>query len=202
MEHFLYHLAPTGIAAFVMANGSMSSNQSGEGDIRKALIEAPNGGLVDCIMALPGQLFYTTQIPVCVWILARDRRNHKFRDRSGEILFIDARKMGEMTDRTHKTLRTEDVAKIAGAYHAWRTKDGAYADVPGFCKAAALDEVRKHGHVLTPGRYVGTEELEDDGEPFTDKIARLTSLLREQHDQAAVLDRAVSDALAAIGFGA
>jgi type I restriction enzyme M protein len=201
MEHFVYHLAPTGVAAFVMANGSMSSNQSGEGDIRKALIEAPNGGLVDCMIALPGQLFYTTQIPVCVWILARDRRNHKFRDRSGEILFIDARKMGEMTDRTHKTLRDEDIAKIAGAYHAWRTTNGAYADVPGFCKAAALDEVRKHGHVLTPGRYVGTEELEDDGEPFEDRMSRLTSLLHEQQVESLRLDADITDALRKIGYG-
>jgi len=195
MEHFVYHLAPTGVAAFVMANGSMSSNQSGEGDIRKALIEAPNGGLVDCMIALPGQLFYTTQIPVCVWILARDRRNHKFRDRSGEILFIDARKMGEMTDRTHKTLRTEDIAKIASSYHAWRTKDGVYADVPGFCKAATLNEVRKHGHVLTPSRYVGTEKLEDDGEPFADKAARLTSLLHEQQREGATLDATIATTL-------
>ena len=201
MEHFVYHLAPTGVAAFVMANGSMSSNQSGEGDIRKALIEAPNGGLVDCMIALPGQLFYTTQIPVCIWILARDRRNHKFRDRSAEILFIDARKMGEMTDRTHKTLRNEDISKIAGAYHAWRTKDGVYADVPGFCKAAALDEVRKHGHVLTPGRYVGTEELEDDGELFADKMSRLTSLLHEQQLDSARLDEMIQQALVRVGYG-
>jgi type I restriction enzyme M protein len=188
IQHFVYHLAPTGVAAFVMANGSMSSNQSGEGEIRRNLIEAKHGGLVDCMIALPGQLFYTTQIPVCVWILARDRRNHKFRDRSGEILFIDARKMGEMTDRTHKTLRDEDIAKISGAYHAWRNKNGKYVDVPGFCKAASLDEIRKHGHVLTPGRYVGTEELENDGEPFADKMARLTSLLREQQSEAMSLD--------------
>ncbi len=201
IQHFAHHLAPTGVAAFVMANGSMSSNQSGEGDIRKALIEAQNGGLVDCMIALPGQLFYTTQIPVCVWILARDRRNHKFRDRSGEILFIDARKMGEMTDRTHKTLRNEDIAKIAGAYHAWREKNGAYADVLGFCKAAALDEVRKHGHVLTPGRYVGTEELEDDGEPFADKMARLTSLLREQQLESVRLDEVIRGAIGQIGYG-
>jgi len=180
IEHFVYHLAPTGVAAFIMANGSMSSTQSGEGEIRKALIEAENGGLVDCMIALPGQLFYTTQIPVCVWILARDRRNHKFRDRSGEILFIDARKMGKMTDRTHKALRAEDIAKIADAYNAWRTTGGTYDDVAGFCKAAPLDEVRKHRHVLTPARYVGTEELEDDGEPFTDKLARLSSLFVEQ----------------------
>ncbi len=201
IEHFVYHLAPTGVAAFVMANGSMSSNQSGEGEIRKNLIEAEHGGLVDCVIALPGQLFYTTQIPVCVWILARDRRNHKFRDRTGEVLFIDARKMGEMTDRTHKKLGDADIAKIAGAYHAWRGKEGGYADVPGFCKAAPLDEVRKHGHVLTPGRYVGTEEVEDDGEPFEDKMARLTSLLREQQLESARLDVAIRDSLAGMGYG-
>ena len=200
IEHFVYHLAPTGVAAFVMANGSMSSNQSGEGEIRKNLIEAENGGLVDCVIALPGQLFYTTQIPVCVWILARDRRNHKFRDRTGEVLFIDARKMGEMTDRTHKTLRDEEIAKISGVYHAWRGKDGGYADVPGFCKAATLDEVRKHGHVLTPGRYVGTEEIEDDGEPFPEKMARLTGLLREQQAAGAELDSAIAANLRSLGF--
>jgi type I restriction enzyme M protein len=187
IEHFVYHLSPTGVAAFVMANGSMSSNQSGEGEIRKALIESENGGLVDCMIALPGQLFYTTPISVCVWILSRDRRNHKFCDRSGEILFIDARKMGAMTDRTHRALRQEDIARIAGAYHAWRGKIG-YEDVPGFCKAAQLDEVRKHAHVLTPGRYVGTEELEDDDEPFEEKMARLTSLLREQQLESVRLD--------------
>lgn len=178
----------------------MSSNQSGEGEIRKNLIEAELGGLVDCMIALPGQLFYTTQIPVCVWILARDRRNHKFRDRSGEILFVDARKMGEMTDRTHKTLRDEDIARIAGAYHAWRNKGGNYADVAGFCKAASLDEVRKHGHVLTPGRYVGTEELEEDDEPFEERMARLTSLLREQQEESAELDGAINRSIAALGF--
>lgn len=199
IQHFVYHLAPTGVAAFVMANGSMSSNQSGEGEIRKNLIEAEHGGLVDCVIALPGQLFYTTQIPVCVWILARDRRNHKFRDRSGEILFIDARKLGEMTDRTHRTLRDGDITKIAGAYHAWRGKDGGYEDVPGFCKAAPLDEVRKHGHVLTPGRYVGTEELEDDDEPFAEKMARLMSLLREQQVEGSHLDCRINEALARLG---
>ena len=200
IQHFVYHLAPTGVAAFVMANGSMSSNQSGEGEIRKNLIEAEHGGIVDCVIALPGQLFYTTPIPVCVWILARDRRNHRFRDRSGEILFIDARKMGEMTDRTHRTLREEDIAKIAGSYHAWRGKGAGYADVPGFCKAAPLDEVRKHGHVLTPGRYVGTEELDDDDEPFSDKMARLTSLLHEQQTDAASLDIEIKKALAKLGY--
>jgi len=201
IEHFVHHLAPTGVAAFVMANGSMSSNQSGEGDIRKALVEAENGGLVDCMIALPGQLFYTTQIPVCVWILARDRQNHKFRDRSGEILFIDARKMGEMTDRTHKALRAEDIARIAGVYHTWRMKDGGFADVAGFCKGAALEEVRKHAHILTPGRYVGTEDLEDDGEQFADKMSRLTSLLREQRSESVRLDDVISEALGRIGYG-
>ena len=200
IQHFAYHLAPNGVAAFVMANGSMSSNQSGEGEIRKNLIEAEHGGLVDCVIALPGQLFYTTQIPVCVWILVRDRRNHKFRDRTSEILFIDARKMGEMTDRTHRTLRNEDIAHISGAYHAWRGKGAGYEDVPGFCKAAPLDEVRKHGHVLTPGRYVGSEELEDDSEPFAEKIARLTLLLHEQQLEAGCLDDAINEALLRIGY--
>ena len=195
MQHFIHHLAPTGVAAFVMANGSMSSNQSGEGEIRKKLIEAENGGLVDCMIALPGQLFFTTQIPVCIWILARDRRNHKFRDRRKEILFIDARKMGTMVDRTHKELTKADIAKISEAYHLWRTKGGAYEDVAGFCKAATLEEVRKHGHVLTPGRYVGTEDLEDDAEPFQDKMSRLMSLLREQQKESVLLDLSIEEAL-------
>jgi type I restriction enzyme M protein len=195
VQHFVHHLAPTGVAAFVMANGSMSSNTSGEGAIRKALIEANHGGLVDCMIALPGQLFYTTQIPVCIWILARDRRNHKFRDRRNEILFIDARKMGEMTDRTHKGFTESDMATIAGAYHAWRTKGGAYDDVAGFCKSARLDDVRKHRHILTPGRYVGTEDLEDDGEPFEDKMSRLKSLLEEHQDESTMLDNLIGKSL-------
>ena len=156
VQHFISHLAPTGIAGFVLANGSMSTNQSGEGEIRKAIIEAD---LVDCMVALPGQLFYSTQIPVCLWFLARNKRNGRFRDRRGETLFIDARKLGSMIDRVHRELTDEDIAKIAGTYHAWRGDKGAgkYADVPGFCKAAKLDDIRKHGHVLTPGRYVGAE---------------------------------------------
>jgi type I restriction enzyme M protein len=200
IQHFVYHLAPTGVAAFVMANGSMSSNQSGEGEIRKNLIEANHGGLVDCVIALPGQLFYTTPIPVCVWVLARDRRNHEHRDRTGEILFIDARKLGEMTDRTHRTLRDDDIVKISGAYHAWRTKDGGYADVAGFCKAAPLDEVRKHGYVLTPGRYVGTEELEVDVEPLSIKITRLASLLREKQLESIRLDEQILHQLERLGL--
>ena len=200
MQHFIHHLAPTGVAAFVMANGSMSSNQSGEGEIRKKLIEAENGGLVDCMIALPGQLFFTTQIPVCIWILARDRRNHKFRDRRNEILFIDARKMGAMVDRTHKELGSADIAKISQAYHLWRTQGGDYEDVAGFCKAATLEEVCKHSHVLTPGRYVGTEDLEDNGESFLDKISRLTSLLQEQQQESAHLDNSIMNVLRIAGF--
>jgi len=201
IQHFVYHLAPTGVAAFVMANGSMSSNQAGEGEIRKNLIEAEHGGLVDCVIGLPGQLFYTTQIPVCLWILARDRRNHRFRDRTAEILFVDARKMGEMTDRTHRALRDEDIAKISGAYHTWRTKDGGYEDAAGFCKAAPLAEVRNHGHVRSPGRYVGAESLESDGQPFSEKMSRLTSLLREQQTESVRLDDAIRKALTRIQHG-
>src|ERR1019366_4847432 len=152
VQHFIYHLAPTGLAGFVLANGSMSSNQSGEGDIRKAIIEAD---LVDCMVALPGQLFYSTQIPVCLWFLARTKKNGRFRDRRGETLFIDAREMGTLVDRVHRELTDDDVRKISGTYHAWRGDQGAgeYLDVAGFCKAAKLEDIRQHGHLLTPGRY-------------------------------------------------
>ena len=198
VQHFLYHLAPTGLAGFVLANGSMSSNQSGEGEIRKNIIEAD---LVDCMVALPGQLFYSTQIPVCLWFLARNKKNGRFRDRRGETLFIDARKLGTMVDRVHRELTDEDLQKIAGTYHAWRgDKDaGKYEDVPGFCKAAKLDEIRKRGHVLTPGRYVGAEAAEDDGEPFEDKMKRLTATLREQQKEAAKLDAAIAANLRDLG---
>lgn len=200
VQHMVYHLAPTGIAGFVLANGSMSSNQSGEGDIRKNLVEAD---LVDCMIALPGQLFYSTQIPACLWFLSRDKKNHKFRDRRGHVLFIDARKLGSMVDRTHKELTAEDITRIASTYHAWRgEKDvGQYEDVPGFCKSAMLEEIRKHGHVLTPGRYVGAEAQEDDGEPFEDKMKRLTAQLREQMIQARKLDDAINANLKGLGYG-
>ena len=200
VQHFIYHLAPTGLAGFVLANGSMSSNQSGEGEIRKAIIEAD---LVDCMVALPGQLFYSTQIPVCLWFIARNKKNGRFRDRRGETLFIDARKMGTMVDRVHKELTDEDVAKLAGTYHAWRgdKSSGNYADVSGFCKAAKLDEIRKHGQVLTPGRYVGAEAVEDDGEPFKDKMKRLAMTLREQQAEAAKLDTAIAANLKKLGYG-
>ena len=250
VQHIVHHLAPAGVAGFVLANGSMSSSQSGEGAIRKHLIEAD---LVDCMVALPGQLFYSTQIPACLWFLARDRRGGgsggvdigggggsgcdesgglgggggggsdggggagdgssggggvRFRDRRGEILFIDARRLGRMVDRTHRELTDEDVARIAGVYHAWRGEkaredeagDG-YADVPGFCKSAALDEVRRHGHVLTPGRYVGAELQADDGEPFEAKMTRLVAELRAQQAEGARLDAAIAESLETLGFG-
>jgi type I restriction enzyme M protein len=200
VQHFIHHLAPTGIAGFVLANGSMSSNQSGEGEIRKSIIEAD---LVDCMVAMPGQLFYSTQIPVCLWFLTRNKGNAKFRTRRGETLFIDARKMGVMADRTHRELTDEDIAKIAGTYHAWRGgKDvGEYVDVPGFCKGAQLEEIRKHGHVLTPGRYVGAEAAEDDGEPFDEKMKRLTKTLQEQCAEGAKLDAAIWKNLKELGYG-
>jgi type I restriction enzyme M protein len=187
VQHFLSHLAPTGIAGFVLANGSMSSNQSGEGEIRKNLVEAD---LVDCMVALPGQLFYSTQIPVCLWFLARSKKNGRFRDRRGETLFLDARKLGAMVDRTHRELTEADLARIAGTYHAWRGDPGAgeYADAPGFCKSATLEEIRKHGHVLTPGRYVGAEAAQDDGEPFAEKFARLRAELETQFAESARLE--------------
>ncbi|MHB8398135.1 MAG: type I restriction-modification system subunit M [Candidatus Limnocylindrales bacterium] len=199
VQHFISHLAPTGIAGFVLANGSMSTNQSGEGEIRRAIIEAD---LVDAMVALPGQLFYSTQIPVCLWFLARDRRNGRFRDRRGETLFIDARKMGALVDRTHRELTDDDVAKIAGTYHAWRGDPGAgeYADVPGFCRAAKLDEIRKHGHVLTPGRYVGAAAAEEDAEPFDEKMRRLTAELGAQYEEGARLDSAIRENLARLGY--
>jgi type I restriction enzyme M protein len=200
VQHIMHHLAPNGTAGFVLANGSMSSQQSGEGEIRKNLVEAD---VVDCMVALPGQLFYSTQIPVCLWFLARDRKNGKYRDRRGEVLFIDARKMGTMVDRTHRELTSEDIARIADTYHAWRGEEGVgeYEDVPGFCKSASLEEIRKHSHVVTPGRYVGAEAREDDGEPFEEKMERLAAEWREQRAKAAELDAAIAANLEGLGYG-
>jgi type I restriction enzyme M protein len=186
----------------------MSSNQSGEGDIRRRLVEAD---LVDCMVALPGQLFYSTQIPACLWFLARDRKNGRFRDRRGEVLFIDARKMGRMVSRTHRDLTDEDIALITSMYHLWRgetdvpvdSADGrtAYQDVPGFCKAASLEEIRKQAHVLTPGRYVGAAAAEEDSEPFEEKMTRLVEELRAQQAEAANLDTAIAANLEELGYG-
>ena len=202
VQHMVHHLAPAGVAGFVLANGSMSSNQSGEGVIRKNLIEAD---LVDCMVALPGQLFYSTQIPACLWFLARSRRNGRFRDRCDEVLFIDARKLGQMVDRTHRELTDADIARIADTYHAWRGEGekevGDYADAPGFCKSAVLDEVRRNGHVLTPGRYVGAEPQPDDGEPFEAKMKRLVAELHAQHADGTRLDATIAENLKALGFG-
>jgi type I restriction enzyme M protein len=211
VQHFIHHLAPTGVAGFVLANGSMSSNQSGEGEIRKAIIEAD---LVDCMVALPGQLFYSTQIPVCLWFLARNKSGAKsfnsqpstlnrLRDRRGQTLFLDARKMGRMIDRVQRDLTPEDIAKIAGTYHAWRGDKGAskYEDIAGFCKSAKLDEIRTHGHVLTPGRYVGAMDIADDGEPFEQKMKRLATMLDEQFAESGKLEKAIRQNLKGLGCG-
>ena len=200
VQHFLYHLAPRGTAGFVLANGSMSSNQSNEGEIRKNVIEAD---LVDCIIALPGQLFRSTQIPACLWFLRRGRTAGEGQGRRGETLFIDARKLGYMVDRTHRDLSPEEITRIAGTYHAWQGHEGSgdYSDVPGFCRSAPLEEIRRHGHVLTPGRYVGAEPQPDDGEPFQEKMARLAAQWREQQAAAARLDAAIAENLEKLGFG-
>ncbi len=200
LQHIYHHLAPNGTAGVVLANGSMSSNQSGEGDIRKAMVEAD---AVDCMVALPGQLFYSTQIPACLWFLARNKNPGKgFRDRRGHILFIDARKLGVLVDRTRRELTDEEVKKIADTYHAWlgEPNAGEYADVAGFCMSASLEDIRKHSHVLTPGRYVGAAEQEDDGEPFAEKMLRLSTQWREQRTQAAELDAAIEANLKQLGF--
>ncbi len=198
IQHIVHHLGPRGFAGFVLANGSMSSSQSGEGEMRKAIVEAD---LVDCMVALPGQLFYTTQIPACLWFLAREKKNQKLRDRRGEVLFIDARKLGTMTDRTHRELTDDDVARIARTYHAWRgEKDaGKYEDVAGFCKSATREEIASHGFVLTPGRYVGAEDAEEDDEPFEDKMKRLTAQLREQFVEGRRLEREIEQNLTSLG---
>lgn len=199
VQHMISKLSPTGTAGFVLANGSMSSNQSGEGDIRQKIVEAD---LVDCMVALPGQLFYSTQIPACLWFLARDKKNHKFRDRRGEILFIDARKMGRLVDRTHRELTEEELKKISDTYHAWRGQDVGfeYENIAGFCKSASRDQVKEHGFVLTPGRYVGAEAVEEDSEPFEEKMQRLAAQLAEQMQTGAKLDEAIIANLASLGF--
>ena len=201
VQHFIHHLAPTGMAGFVLANGSMSSNQSNEGVIRKNIIESD---MVDCMVALPGQLFYSTQIPVCLWFLTRNKKNNRFRDRRGQTLFIDARKMGTLIDRVHRELSDEDIQRIADTYHAWRGDQDCqktYEDIAGFCYSASIDGIRQHGHILTPGRYVGVEEEEDDGIPFEDKMAELTARLYQQMQEAEGLDAAIKKNLALLGFG-
>ena len=250
VQHFIHHLAPQGMAGFVLANGSMSSNQSGEGEIRKAIIDAD---LVDCMIALPGQLFYSTQIPVCLWFIARDKSGGqpstrpaghpsptgrrdggegRLRDRRGETLFIDARKLGTLIDRVHRELTDADLEKITSTYHAWRgdgainaktprregakktgkgeTKEASgvfaplrlcvYSDLAGFCKSATTLEIAAHGYVLTPGRYVGAEEVEDDGEPFEEKMPRLVAELERQFTESAKLEAAIRANLNGLGY--
>jgi len=189
--HMVAKLSEGGTAGFVLANGSMSSNTSGEGDIRQQLLEKD---LVDCMVALPGQLFYTTQIPVCLWFLRKQKGA-----RSGQTLFIDARNMGAMIDRVLRELTAEDIKHISDTYHQWQ-KDEGYEDVAGYCKSAALEEIASHGHVLTPGRYVGAADVEDDGEPFDEKMARLTEELAGQMQQAEKLDAAIAGNLKQLGF--
>jgi len=197
IQHFIHHLSPIGIAGFVMANGSMSSNTSNEGEIRKNIIE---NDLVDCMVTLPSQLFYNTMIPACLWFVARNKENHKFRDRRGKVLFIDARKMGSMVDRRHRELTEEDIKKISDIYHSWRGEGGEYKDVPGFCKVATLDEIRKQEWILTPGRYVGIEEEEEDMEAFEEKMERLTEELAKQMEEGKRLDEEIKKNLENIGF--
>jgi type I restriction enzyme M protein len=201
VQHVIHHLAPNGLAAFVLANGSLFSRRSGEGEIRRAIIEAD---LVDCMVALPGQLFSSTSIPVCLWILARDKADSRLRNRAGETLFIDASGLGTMVDRVHRQLHPAEVRRLADTYHAWRgdaDAEGVYEDIAGFCRSATVERIRELGHVLTPGRYVGTALAEPDAEPFDDKMARLTAELREQRRHAAELSEAVASALEAIGYG-
>lgn len=218
VQHFIHHLASQGMAGFVLANGSMSSNQSGEGDIRKALVEAD---LVDCMVALPGQLFYSTQIPVCLWFIARNksgqpssaasrhplprgegRSEGRLRDRRKQTLFIDARKLGTLIDRVHRELTDADLNKITSTYHAWRGDKGSgdYADVAGFAKSADLKLIAEHGFVLTPGRYVGAEEVEDDGEPFDEKMPRLIVELEGQFAESSRLEAQIRANLKGLGF--
>ncbi|MGV3662582.1 MAG: N-6 DNA methylase [Prosthecobacter sp.] len=239
VQHFIHHLAPHGTAGFVLANGSMSSNQSGEGDIRRAIIDAD---LVDCMVALPGQLFYSTQIPVCLWFLTKSKGARTLLSASGdkeflrarkrETLFIDARKMGTLIDRVHRELTDKDIQSIVTTYHYWREdrgkllkkmdKEGAmfspvdtaessdslpfenwepYHDIPGFCKSATTAEIAAHGYVLTPGRYVGAEEIADDGEPFEEKMARLVAELNGQFEESAKLEKAIRADLRGLGYG-
>ena len=202
LQHMLYHLAPKGSLGLLLANGSMSSNTNNEGEIRKSLIE---NDLVECMAALPGQLFTNTQIPACIWFLTRNKkagadksgRNH--RDRSGEVLFIDARNLGYMKDRVLRDFKPEDIKHVADTFHNW--KSGVdYEDVAGFCKSATLEEITKHDFVLTPGRYVGAAAEEDDGEPFADKMARLTGQLKEQFEESERLEGQISENLAGLGF--
>ena len=192
VQHFIYHLSPRGTAGFVLANGSLSSKTGGEGEIRERLVQAD---LVDCIVSMPPNLFFNTPIPVSLWFVSKDRHGNGHRKRVGEVLFIDARKLGTMVTRRLRELSDEDIARIAGTYHAWRNHDGGYVDVPGFARATTLEEIKKHDFVLTPGRYVGTEEVEADDEPVADKIVRLTEELYAEFERGRELEGVVRERL-------
>jgi type I restriction enzyme M protein len=194
VQHFMYHLSQNGRAGFVLSNGSMSTSTRGEKDIRQKMIE---DDIVECMVALPPQLFYNTQIPACLWFLSGRKPDH----RAGQTLFIDARRMGTMLDRTLRDLSEDDIAQITGTYHAWR-ENGDYADEAGFCKSATLEEIAGHGYVLTPGRYVGAPDMEEDDEPFEEKMARLTATLQEQFTESARLETIIKDNLRKLGYDA
>jgi type I restriction enzyme M protein len=201
VQHFIHHLKPNGMAGFVLANGSMSSNTSGEGEIRQKIVEAD---LVDCMVAMPGQLFYSTQIPVCIWFLRRNKADPRYRNRQGETLFIDARKMGTLVDRVHRELTDDDLKKITDTYHSWRGDkecDAEYQDTKGFCRAVELAEIKEHGFVLTPGRYVGAEDIEDDGVDFDEKMKGLTAKLKEQVAKSDQLSKEIFKNLKVLGYG-
>ena len=198
MQHFIHHLSPTGVAGFVLSNGSMASYTSHEGEIRKNLVEAD---LIDCMVALPNQLFYNTMIPACLWFVSRDKKNHKFRNRRDEVLFIDARKLGKLIDRRHKELSKEDIQKISETYHVWRGElKKKYEDIAGFCKSASLEEIRKHEFNLTPAKYTGIEEEEEDPEEFEKKMKNLTLELSKQMKDGTKLDSEIKKNLTSIGF--
>ncbi|MCP3956479.1 MAG: type I restriction-modification system subunit M [bacterium] len=203
VQHMLHHLAPNGSMALLLANGSMSSNTRGEGEIRRALLEGLGkhpGDLVECMIALPGQLFTNTQIPACIWFLTKNKRARAgFADRRGKILFIDARKLGYMKDRVLRDFTAEDTTKIAGTFQKWKRDDG-YEDEAGFCKSVAVEEIAKRNHILTPGRYVGVAAEKDDGEPFAEKMARLSSELKEMFDQNGALESQVRANLTSLGY--
>ena len=197
LQHMLYHLAPKGSMGLLLANGSMSSNTNTEGDIRRALVE---NDLVECMVALPGQLFTNTQIPACIWFLTRNKKARgSLADRSGKVLFIDARNLGYMKDRVLRDFKPEDIAKVADIFHAWQ-KGKVYADEAGFCSSVTLDEIKKHDFVLTPGRYVGAADEVEDGEPFAEKMARLTAQLQQQFVRSSALEGQIRTNLAGLGF--
>jgi type I restriction enzyme M protein len=197
IQHMLYHLAPNGIMATVLANGSLSSQSSGEGDIRQALVDA---NLVDCIVMLPKQLFYNTGIPACIWLLSRKRVGNTDRKLKDEVLFIDASEVGFMADRTHKQFSDEDIAMLADTYHNWRTGNGKYEDKKGFSKSTKIAEIQKHNYVLTPGRYVGITDAIDDGIPFEEKMAKLTAELKDQMAEEQRLNEEIKKQLAKVGI--